>query len=54
MAKFCDKVTYNLSIKADVKALFVGEDGLFEPKKGLGDSCFTLNTNESFELIVSV
>ena len=34
MATFCDKVTYNFSIKVDVKALFAGEDGFYEPKKG--------------------
>ena len=34
MATFCDKVTYNFSIKAAVKALFAGEDGFSEPKKG--------------------
>ena len=34
MATFCDKVTYNFSIKADVKALFAREDGFSEPKKG--------------------
>ena len=34
MATFCDKVTYNFSIKADVKALFAEEDGFSEPKKG--------------------
>ena len=41
MATFCDKVTYNFSIKADLKALFAGEDGL-------GDPSFTLNTNDHF------
>ena len=35
MATFCDKVTYNFSIKADVKAVFAGEDGFSKPKKGL-------------------
>ena len=34
MATLCDKVTYNLSIKAYVKALFGGEDGFSEPRKG--------------------
>ena len=34
MATFCDKVTYNFSIKEDVKALFAGEDGFSKPKKG--------------------
>ena len=34
MATFYDKVTYNLSIKADVKALYAREDGFSEPKKG--------------------
>ena len=34
MATFCDKVTCNLSIKANVKSLFTGEDGFSEPKKG--------------------
>ena len=34
MATFWDKVTYNFSIKADVNALFAGEDGSSEPKKG--------------------
>ena len=33
MATFCNKVTYNFSIKADVKALFDGEDGFSEAKK---------------------
>ena len=49
MARFCDKVTYNFSIKANVKALFAGEDGLSKPQKGLGDPSFTLNTNENFQ-----
>ena len=48
MATFCDKVTNNFSIKADVKALFAGEDEFSEPKKGLGDPSFTLNTNDNF------
>ena len=34
MATFCDKVTNNFSMKADVKALFSGEDGFSKPKKG--------------------
>ena len=34
MATFCDKVTYNFSIKADVKVLVTGESGFSEPKKG--------------------
>ena len=47
MATFCDKVTYNFSMKADVKALFAGEDGFSKPKR-LGDPSFTLNTNDNF------
>ena len=39
MALFYDKVTYNFSIKADVKALFAGEDGFSEPKRA-GRSIF--------------
>ena len=34
MATFCNKVTYNFSIRADMKALFAGEDGFSELKKG--------------------
>ena len=34
MATFCDKVTYNFIIKANMKALFTGKDGFSEPKKG--------------------
>ena len=33
MATFGDKVIYNFSIKADVKALFAEEDGFSKPKK---------------------
>ena len=47
MATFCHTVTYNFSIKADVKALFAGEDGLSEYKKGWEIS-ITLNTNDNF------
>ena len=48
MDTFCDKVTYNFSIKADVKALFAAENGFSEPEKGLEDSSFTLHTNDNF------
>ena len=48
MATFCDKVTYNFSIKADVKALFAGKDGFSQAQKGLRDPSFTLNTNDNF------
>ena len=34
MATFYNKVTYNFSIKSDVKALFAGEDVFSEPKMG--------------------
>ena len=32
MVTFCDKVTNNFSIKADVKALFAGEMDSLSPK----------------------
>ena len=45
MATFCDKVTYNFSIKADVNALFAGEDGfsdgLDHSLNILSSSCIT-------------
>ena len=54
MATFCDKVTYNLSIKADVKALFAGEDGFSEPRKGWEIHLSSWIEMKVFELIVWV